>query len=228
MTRKRELTLLVIRHAKSVANARKVLAGRIDPTPLTSEGVAEARALRDVLEDFGPERVISSPLLRCRQTLYEAGISDPLLDERLIEMDYGRWTGKKIKALSVTPGWQRIQRDARNFIFPDGEGFVGAEERIRRFLDELKAGQLAKVAIFTHGDIARILINLVLNRELNAFQQIQISTASHSKLTLIHETRKESARTVIHYINRKERSGEANRSERAEIPVNSSFKLGGN
>lgn len=227
MAGRRELTFLVIRHAKSTANAKNVLAGRSDPTPLTSEGFVEARALHDVLKEFDPQQVISSPLLRCRQTFSEAGLNKVTLDERLIEMDYGRWTGRKLKALAATQSWKRIRQDPRSFVFPDGEGFVDAERRINELLDDLQKGGSERVALFTHGDIARILINSLLGRELNAFQQIQIATSSHSKLTLIPATRAGNPQTVIHYLNRKEPSLSEKPASHSKVQVGKSFKLGG-
>ena len=227
MAGNRELTLLVIRHAKSTANAKNILAGRSDPTPLTSKGFLEARALSDVVKEFNPEQVISSPLLRCRQTVAEAGISDVILDERLIEMDYGRWTGRKIRPLSLTPSWKRIQQDASNFVFPDGEGFLDAKERINALIADLREDGSSRVALFTHGDIARILINSLLGRELNSFQQIQISTSSHSRLSLIPATRSRDAQTIIHYLNRKENSAKETSMDHSGLPVDNSFKLGG-
>lgn len=204
MARKADLTLLVVRHAQSTANVKNILAGRIDPTPLSEVGLQEAHALTPVLSDFKPQLVLSSPLLRCRQTLARAGVADPVLDERLIEMNYGRWTGKNLKGLSITPSWRRIQKDPQNFIFPGGEGFMDAERRIRDLITEIRSGNFERIAIFTHGDIARIMINLALGRDLNAFQRINIGTASHSKLTLSREKNQSSNEAVIHYINRKE------------------------
>ena len=197
-------TLLIVRHAQSVANVKNILAGRFDPTPLSEAGVDEARRLTPVLAEFQPQLILSSPLLRCRQTVAEAGVLDPVLDERLIEMDYGQWTGRKIKGLALTPSWKRIQQNAQSFVFPRGEGFVDAEERIRDLLNELQNSEHQRIALFTHGDIARIMINQLLGRELNAFQRINIATGSHSKMTMNRATRNLDGESVIHYINRRE------------------------
>jgi 8-oxo-dGTP diphosphatase len=59
--------LLVLRHAKSVA--RKAWDGSDPDRPLSELGGQQARSLVPVLLAYGVDRVISSPSLRCVQTL---------------------------------------------------------------------------------------------------------------------------------------------------------------
>lgn len=60
-------TLLLVRHAK--AGKREHWAGDDDLRPLSDAGERQASALREVLATFGPDRVVSAPLLRCVQTV---------------------------------------------------------------------------------------------------------------------------------------------------------------
>ncbi len=80
--------LIVVRHGRTVANAQGRLLGRDDP-PLDHEGLAQARALGAVLR---PDRVVSSPLARARQTAEAFGLPVEI-DERWIELDYGALEG---------------------------------------------------------------------------------------------------------------------------------------
>lgn len=212
MTHRLTKEVMIIRHAESVANQKGLLAGRIDPTPLTATGRAQAKALNEVIKDFEPDRVISSPLLRCRQTAERAGIAELQLDERIQEMDYGSWSGRKLDRLSKQAQWSKIQKNPEGFQFPEGESFLSALMRIRDFMSDLLEGSATKIVLFTHGDISRIMINDALNRPLNDFQQLMIQPASHSRLTMQIDAKRERSNLFLHYLNRREVSERSKRS----------------
>lgn len=212
MTHRLTKEVMIIRHAESVANQKGLLAGRIDPTPLTATGRAQAKALNGVIKDFEPDRVISSPLLRCRQTAERAGIAELQLDERIQEMDYGSWSGRKLDRLSKQAQWSKIQKNPEGFQFPEGESFLSALMRIRDFMSDLLEGSATKIVLFTHGDISRIMINDALNRPLNDFQQLMIQPASHSRLTMQMDAKRERSNLFLHYLNRREVSERSKRS----------------
>ena len=63
--------MYLVRHAK--AGSRSDWSGPDDLRPLTKTGRRQADALRDLLADRGVARVISSPYVRCRQTVEPLG-----------------------------------------------------------------------------------------------------------------------------------------------------------
>ena len=191
---------MIVRHAESEANHQGVLAGRIDPTPLTKRGEFTAQSLQSTLQLFDPHVVFSSPMLRCRQTATLAGSVDFILDDRLIEMNYGKWNGRKLKSLARRREWNSIQRAPESFQFPEGESFTSAADRIRDFVDSVRKSAFERVALFTHGDIARIMINQMMGRELRDFQRIMIEPASHS--LLIADRKNPASPVTISYLNR--------------------------
>ena len=74
--------LIVVRHGRTPANAAGQLLGRRDPE-LDELGRAQAAAVGIAIPTAA--RVISSPLMRCRQTAEAIGTSVEI-DERLIEV----------------------------------------------------------------------------------------------------------------------------------------------
>jgi phosphohistidine phosphatase len=73
------MRVLIVRHAEAAAgNPDELL-------PLTAEGREHARALGDRLREqgFGADAVVSSPLLRARETAESLGFGAPEVDERL-------------------------------------------------------------------------------------------------------------------------------------------------
>ncbi|MGA9100916.1 NUDIX hydrolase [Aeromicrobium sp.] len=82
----RTRTLIVLRHAK--AESRDSWDGDDVDRPLTKVGVARAAELSPLLSAYGVRRIISSPALRCTQTVepYANGMSTFLeIDDRLSE-----------------------------------------------------------------------------------------------------------------------------------------------
>ncbi|ETZ97127.1 histidine phosphatase super family protein [Mycobacterium kansasii 824] len=65
--------------------------------------------------------MVASPLLRCRATvepLADALCLEPLVDDRLAEVDYGDWTGRKIAELTNEPLWRVVQAHPSAAVFP--------------------------------------------------------------------------------------------------------------
>jgi broad specificity phosphatase PhoE len=139
--------LILVRHGQVAANARGLLLGRSDP-PLTETGYRQACALAKVLPR--PARVVSSPLLRARQTaavLVDGG--DVEVDRRWIEMDYGDLDGQPATALPERM-WRAWWQDP-HFVPAGGESVAAVGERVREACVEL-ADEAARgdVVIVSH------------------------------------------------------------------------------
>src|SRR4029079_3794300 len=83
------------RHGQTRLNESGVLRGLADP-PLDETGQDQAQRLGAALGPRGLWAVISSPLLRARQTAQpvagRAGL-EVATDQCLVDRDYGQWTG---------------------------------------------------------------------------------------------------------------------------------------
>jgi broad specificity phosphatase PhoE len=88
--------LFLARHGRTRLNAAGVLRGHLDP-PLDAVGRFQALVLADVLAHQRLASIVSSPLLRARETAEPIGLRTGLpveIDERLIDRDYGSWAGR--------------------------------------------------------------------------------------------------------------------------------------
>jgi broad specificity phosphatase PhoE len=84
------LTLILTRHGQATAG-EVMLGGQLD-VPLTPGGRAQAEALAGRLSGVRIDRIVSSPMLRALETAQAIATGRPVeLDERLRELDYGRW-----------------------------------------------------------------------------------------------------------------------------------------
>ena len=89
--------IYIIRHGKTELNKANVLQGRSN-YPLNEEGIKQAEEAADNLREIRFDHVFSSPLIRAVRTaeIVCPGI-EPVIDDRLIEMDYGPYEGSDLK-----------------------------------------------------------------------------------------------------------------------------------
>ena len=130
-TRYRQLVLHLVRHGRTDANARGLLLGRADP-PLAEVGRRQAAALATLIP--ADARVITSPLLRARETAAAFGMPVEV-DERWIELDYGELDGTPLRDVPV-----ELWRDWRAnpmFVPPGGESLTSLGVRVRAACAEL-------------------------------------------------------------------------------------------
>src|SRR5262249_27801368 len=118
----------------------------------TPAGEDEARALAPILAGHGFEVVLTSPLQRARRTAELAGFPDAVLDDRLVELNYGDYEGKTSAEIRrERPDWF-LWRDRT----PNGESIEAAGKRADAVAADI--GSLAGDALlFGHGHFTRIL-----------------------------------------------------------------------
>lgn len=142
------MTLVLVRHGETPANAQRLLVGRMDP-PLTERGEAQARALAAAVGGVGEAgEVVVSPLGRARQTAAAFGV--PVrVDERWIEVDFGELDGRPVTE-AWSPLWERWRADAE-FAPPGGESLAAVGRRVRAACEELRQDAAAgDVVVVTH------------------------------------------------------------------------------
>ena len=145
--------LILVRHGRTSANAAGLLQGRVD-NELDAIGAQQADQIASALweSDDRPDLIISSPLLRARQTAQAtAGLTglEISIDERWAELDYGEWDGLPISEVRVSD-WQRWRADT-GFAPPGGESLTQLNDRVSAACDELAAVAAGRnVAVFTH------------------------------------------------------------------------------
>ena len=89
--------IYIIRHGKTELNQKNVLQGRSNHL-LNNEGIEQAKEAKEKLKGISFDYVFSSPLSRAIQTAeIVTNGKEPVIDERLIEMDYGPYEGSDLK-----------------------------------------------------------------------------------------------------------------------------------
>jgi probable phosphomutase (TIGR03848 family) len=170
-------TLILLRHARSSANASGVLAGRTPGVELDDTGRAQAA------------EIVCSPMLRCEQTVASLAAARelrPVTEPGLAEVDYGSWTGSALKDLAKEPLWKVVQAHPSAAVFPGGEGLAGMQARAVaavRGHDARIAAEHGPAAVWvacTHGDVIKAVLADALASHLDNFQRIVVDPASIS------------------------------------------------
>ena len=129
----------IIRHGQTEMNNKNVLQGRSD-LPLNETGIKQAHDAGIVLKEKGItfDYVFSSPLIRAVQTAKQAAPDiNVIIDERLIEMDYGPYEGMDLA--SPAPEIITFFSDFVHNPAPEGmEQLSSVVKRSGEFLEEIK------------------------------------------------------------------------------------------
>ncbi|MCE9516916.1 MAG: MSMEG_4193 family putative phosphomutase [Mycobacterium sp.] len=183
------MTVILLRHGRSTSNTAHTLAGRSEGVELDEKGFAQAEDLPGRLVGLPIKALVRSPLLRCRLTLepLAAALSlQPMVDDRLAEVDYGSWTGRALKELVTEPLWSVVQQQPSAAVFPEGEGLAQVQARavaaVREHDRRLRAehGGDALWIACTHGDVIKAVVADALGTHLDSFQRITADPASMS------------------------------------------------
>ena len=152
------MAIVLVRHTRPKIS-EGVCYGRRD-VPLPSEFEAEAKLVVDGIAAV--DRLITSPLTRCHRLAQKIGAAfgkTPEVDQRVQEMDFGTWEGRR---------WSEIPRqelDAWSLDFLQarphgGENIAQFRERARLAVDEYAAAHEASTncVIVTHAGVIKALL----------------------------------------------------------------------
>ena len=117
------MRIWLIRHFRTQGNLERRYIGRTDEPILPGQ-------TGNIL--CCPEKIITSPMLRCKQTARLLFQKEPdLICENFREKDFGRFEGKNYEELKDDPGYQRWLDSNGTIPFPEGEGQEAFLERTR-------------------------------------------------------------------------------------------------
>ncbi len=165
--------LYFIRHAESEANQKRILGSQL-PFPLTSAGKADADLIAAELKQLLKiDRIITSPLLRARQTAASFGSVfslEPDIDERITEQHLGDYSGMNYDVLADDEQYEIDPLDRWDWIpRGGGESYRMISDRILSFFRSLEGKPLyGNTLIVTHA-VAFRLIQGALENTLPAY-----------------------------------------------------------
>jgi len=180
-------TLLLIRHGHTDWIG-KALAGHTPGVGLSDDGLQQAEKLAHRLRHLSIRAVYSSPLQRTLET------AEPLARElgldvqprpRLIEVDFGAWTGKTMTELEADALWKRFNTLRSATRAPGGDLMLDVQSRMVDELEELRCRHAGEtIALVSHQDAIKAALAHYAGIPLDLFHRFEISPASVSILRL--------------------------------------------
>lgn len=176
--------LWLVRHGETQWSLSGQHTGKTD-IPLTDKGAQHAIQIGRFLKDRNFAVVLTSPLLRARETCRLAGFSERAkIDPNLREWDYGDYDGRTTHEIrKVRPDWS-LWKDG----VPGGESIEQVAARAQAVIDEVVASP-GDVLLFAHGHILRILCCCWLGLRPEDGRLFALATGAVSTLGYERETR---------------------------------------
>lgn len=157
-------TIYIVRHGETKWNVEKRLQGQSD-SPLTDNGVFQARELSKQFKDIHFDKIFSSDLLRAQRTAEIVALEKKLAvttSELIRERGFGRFEGNPFDALKQFDEIMEKLTEEEQFSYkahPDIESDEEIMERFIRFLREIAVRFPGKnVLVVTHGAILRTFL----------------------------------------------------------------------
>jgi probable phosphoglycerate mutase len=181
------MRLLLVRHGVTGETGR-ILTGRLPGVALSDRGRLDAAVVADRMADTPATAAYTSPIRRCRETarivVAPHGLT-PITERRLIEVDYGSWSGRRLADLSRLKAWGRLMAAPARFRFPEGETLGEAQMRAVEAVEEL-AGRHGtdQVLAVSHADVIRVLLCHYLGMPLDLIHRLHVAPLSLSVVDL--------------------------------------------
>ena len=131
--------------------------------PLKATFEEEAAVCKARIEGIRFDKVYTSPLSRCTRLAAFCGYADAERDDRLKEINCGKWEMKRYDDIS-DPRLREWYDDYLHVRATEGESFMDLLARVSSFFEELKGKPYGQVLIFAHGGVlisAQVVAGLI-------------------------------------------------------------------
>lgn len=180
------------RHGETTWNLAGRYQGRLE-SALTSLGLQQAFALADMFAERAqrgapsPQRIVSSPMLRCTATALVTAQRLGLAletDDRLIEIAHGTWDGRYKDELAKNDAerYRAWRTDPAHVQFAGGENLADVLARWRSFADDL-ARETQHMLVVTHDAVLRCALVDLQDLALDAFWSPHVENAAFATAT---------------------------------------------
>ena len=200
-------SIIFLRHGQALNNTQRILAGRTPGVPLTEKGIDQAEKAAKFLEDMDISAIYSSPIERAKNTANIVGKHNSIdvrIDDRLIELDMGKFTGMPYDQIFSSHGnvFMKFYRGELEIAHNGVETFADVKKRVLGMVDDVIQNHPDEnVVLVTHMDPIKAMLSTVVslspenlfeliiaNASLNIFREYN-RKFSISGLNVMHPTR---------------------------------------
>jgi len=167
------MSIYLMRHAQTSDNLVKRYTGSNDKVGINEEGKKQIVGVIPLLQKKKIEVIYSSPFRRCFESasLIKKYLDVNLVvDERLKEVNYGRWQGlTSIEAEKIFPEVYKARgQNPSDVSPPEGETLLEMQKRVNQLINELINSQ-KNTLVVTHGSCIHVVLMYLGGIDLNQF-----------------------------------------------------------
>ena len=200
-------SIIFLRHGQAKNNTERILAGRTPGVPLTEKGIDQAEKAAKFLEDMNISAIYSSPIQRAKHTAEIVGKHNSIdvkIDDRLIELDMGKFTGVPYDEIFSSHGnvFMKFYKGELEIAHNGVETFSDVKKRVLGIVDHvIEKHPDENVVLVTHMDPIKAMLSTVVslspenlfeliiaNASLNIFREYK-RKFSISGINVMHPTR---------------------------------------
>lgn len=177
-------SIIFLRHGQAKNNIERILTGRTPGVPLTEEGINQAEKAAKFLEHMNISAIYSSPIERARHTAEIVGKHNSLdvtIDDRLIELDMGKFTGVPYDEIFTSHGnvFMKFYNGELEIAHNGVETFSEVKKRVLGIVDHVIENHPDEnVVLVTHMDPIKAMLSTVVDLTPTNLFELIIANAS--------------------------------------------------
>ncbi len=176
--------IIFLRHGQAKNNTERVLSGRTPGVPLTDKGITQAQQTAELLEHMNISAIYSSPIQRAKHTAEIVGKHNSIdveIDDRLIELDMGKFTGVPYDEIFSSHGnvFMKFYNGELEIAHNGVETFADVKKRVLSIVDEIiEKHSDENVVLVTHMDPIKAMLSTVIDLSPTNLFELIIANAS--------------------------------------------------
>jgi len=176
--------IIFLRHGQAKNNTDRILAGRTEGIPLTETGIKQAEHTAELLQHMNISTVYSSPIQRAKHTAEIVGEHNSLdvtIDERLIELDMGKFTGMPYDEIFNNHGnvFMKFYNGELEIAHNGVETFSDVKKRVLGIVDHVIENHPDEnVVLVTHMDPIKAMLSTIVDLSATNLFELIIANAS--------------------------------------------------
>ena len=177
-------SIIFLRHGQAKNNIERILTGRTPGVPLTEKGIEQAEKAAKFLEHMNISAIYSSPIERAKHTAEIVGKHnslDVIIDDRLIELDMGKFTGVPYDEIFSSHGnvFMKFYNGELEIDHNGVETFAEVKKRILGIVDHvIEKYPDQNVVLVTHMDPIKAMLSTVVDLTAENLFELIIANAS--------------------------------------------------
>ncbi len=176
--------IIFLRHGQAKNNTERILAGRTEGVPLTDVGIKQAEHTAQLLQHMNVSAIYSSPIERAKHTAEIVGKHNSLdvtIDDRLIELDMGKFTGIPYDEIFTNHGnvFMKFYNGELEIAHNGVETFAEVKKRVLGIVDHvIEKHPDENVLLVTHMDPIKAMLSTIVDLSPTNLFELIIENAS--------------------------------------------------